>query len=312
MRPNNLNKKGLSMTQAQSISNLIYQAARLIDNQLNSTNNSHRTINIGGNVYDIDAPKKLPENTIDLLMRKAALHAAQAFLMENLKAKAQWMATERNKQFTTELQAPEMPEYKEFIPTPEVSGEWALEQLSASEYNEYLEQEAIAAHIGQFIHQDGKLDKLRKALPSERELRFHKWTSGGTITEVPINVAVHHNEADLFKLHQDLSEKHRNAEKRVNYYKAKMLNLVNAKNTEIIRENKNGAAEVEKENALIRNQYNADYQAYIEALTAEKREFTASQLETVNEIAKLRIEVDPRFKLIIDEYSSLIPDTEAE
>lgn len=312
MKPNNLSEKGLSMTQAQSISNLIYQHARLIDSQLNAVNNAHKSIFINGSKYDVEAPKSLPKNITELIIRKATLHAAQSFLMENLKWKAQWLQQERQKQFTTELKAPETPVWKQFVQQEEVDGEWAINQLSATEYNEFLQEEALAAHIGQFIHQEGKLDKLRKALPDEKALRFHRWTSQGTVTEIPIDVIVHHTEDELIKLHSELSALHRESEKRVNYYKAKLLNLVNEENARITRANKDTQADVDKHNSILRKQYDTEYQEYQNTLSDQKKEFSAKQLETVNKISKLRIEVDPRFKKVIDEFSSLIPDTEAQ
>jgi hypothetical protein len=48
MKKNNLSKNGLSMTQAQSISNLCNQKAIEIHNSLRGINNASKSIVIGG------------------------------------------------------------------------------------------------------------------------------------------------------------------------------------------------------------------------------------------------------------------------
>ena len=87
MRKNSLSTKGLSMSQAQSISNLCNQRALEIDRVLNQINNFSKTIRIDGVDRILTLGVEIPNNVMELLKEKASLNACQAFLMENIKAK---------------------------------------------------------------------------------------------------------------------------------------------------------------------------------------------------------------------------------
>ena len=88
MRKNSLTpKKGLSLSQATSISNLCHQRATEIAAKLIAVNNLSKSVKIKSDEKIIVAGHKLPENTLDLLLEKSKLHACQAFLMVNIKAK---------------------------------------------------------------------------------------------------------------------------------------------------------------------------------------------------------------------------------
>lgn len=84
---NSLNTKGLSLSQAQSISNLCFQRTQDIANNLSVINNAEKTLKIGDETYVETVGNKIPTNVVDLLLEKALLHSTQAFLMENIKAK---------------------------------------------------------------------------------------------------------------------------------------------------------------------------------------------------------------------------------
>ena len=84
MKNHSLRSKGLSLSQASSISNLCNQRVTEISNVLTNVNNFSKKVNIGGEEHTIVAAKKLPENVVELLKEKAELHACQGFLMENI------------------------------------------------------------------------------------------------------------------------------------------------------------------------------------------------------------------------------------
>jgi hypothetical protein len=84
----------------------------------------------------------------------------------------------------------------------EVNEEWGWQQLTSSEYNEYLEAEAFAAHYGQFIHKGGKLDRLRNELP---KLKTLEWIEVEKDKKTPMNVEIHHTIDELGELHKNLS-----------------------------------------------------------------------------------------------------------
>ena len=81
---NSLAKNGLSLSQAQSISNLCNQRSRDIQNKLSVVNNVQKTVKYGDEHYVETVGNPLPSNVVELLLEKSRLHAAQAFLMENI------------------------------------------------------------------------------------------------------------------------------------------------------------------------------------------------------------------------------------
>lgn len=299
MRKNSLNINGLSLSQAQSISNLCFQRTQDIANSLGIINNSEKTLKIGAETYIETKGNPIPNNVIDLLKEKSLLHATQAFLMENIKAKDSLLKELKAMVFTTPLKYPEFPTLFSFKTKELVEESWGWEQLSITEYNEYLEMEAYAAHIGQFIHKDCKLDILRKELSTIKTL---EWVTIKDGEKTPLNVAVHHAPEQLLEIHNTLASLHRQYEQRVNYFKAKVKNLVTEENARISKENSGLQAEINSKNELLRNQYNtlvAEYEANNLKLM---QDFEKTRQEEIQKTAQLRILVDERFQSVINSY----------
>ena len=174
----NLQNTGLSLSQAASISNLCNQRAVEIANTLNGINNCSKSFNQGDKVYILEVGKPIPSNVVDLLVEKGQLHATQAFLMSNIKAKDALINDIRKERYTTSLVAPEQPKYLSFENKDMVGEDWGWDCLSQAEYSEYLEQESFASHIGQFIHRNSPLDTLRRELPKVMVLDFIELEAG--------------------------------------------------------------------------------------------------------------------------------------
>ncbi len=154
------------MSQAQSISNLCNQRAKEISTKLDNINNVSKDLVIGSETYVETQANPIPDNVVQLLEAKARLSATQAFLMENIKAKDELINEIKREGYIYDVEAPKRPEtISENLPL-EVSEEFGWDTLTAAEYNEYLEAEAYASHIGQFIHKKGTLDRLRAELPT--------------------------------------------------------------------------------------------------------------------------------------------------
>jgi hypothetical protein len=295
----NLSTKGLSMSQAQSISNLCNQRAQNIADQLESVNNASKTITIAGVDYEQQEGIPLPGNVTDLLKEKAKLHACQAFLMEATKAKDQELTAIRNMRFIFDTPMPERKELADAILLDTVGEDWAWKQLTDAEYNEYLEQEAYASHIGQFIHKRGILSVLREQITKIASL---EWITIKDGEKTPVKVAKHHTAANLNAKHEELAKLHREYEQRVNYFKAKVKNLVTMENARIAKAN----ADVINEYNELESQNNAEYQVlYSEWLSARKLAHQEAEVERENltkDTAALRISVDPRFQDVIDMF----------
>jgi hypothetical protein len=296
---NNLATKGLSLSQASSISNLCFQRANEISKALSGINNATRTFKIGGETYTEQVGKRIPSNVAELLQEKSKLHAAQAFLMTNIKAKDLLLGELKSRSFVPSAEAPLYPTLDSFKPVAQVDEAWGWDQLSQAEYSEYLEQEAYASHIGQFIHKGSVLDRLRDELPKVKSLDWIHVKEG---ERTPVKVEVHHTSDELLTYHEQLAALHRAHEQRVNYFKAKVKNLVTEENARIAKENALGQAEVNKANEALRLEYTNKHAAYLDAVKVEREQFEAARQAEIQGTSALRISVDPRFQETIDRF----------
>ena len=299
MRKNSLDSKGLSMSQAQSISNLCNQRSRDISFKLRDINNVEKVLKIGEEIYIETPGKKMPENVMELISDKSKLHATQAFLMENIKAKDEMLTAIKHKQMEFDIEMPKCGELQDAEIESSVNEDWGWEQLSLSEYNEYLEAEAFASHVGQFIHKGGKLDNLRSELPTLKTLEWIEVESG---KKTPLKVSVHHTAEELGDLHEQLAAVHRNHEQHVNYFKAKVKNLVTTENARIAKENAVKEASVNEANQKVLSDYNKAKEEWQASYRKASHLFEEFRQNEIKKIAALRIGIDPRFQAVIDMF----------
>jgi len=294
-----LSTSGLSLSQAQSISNLCNQRCKTIESNLSLINNYSKSLVVNGVNYVDTAAEPIPSNTADLLKEKARLHATQAFLMENIKAKDTMLRDVRIKSYTYDVPMPTEPKWLEVDTASVVDESWGWDQLSSSEYNEYLEAEAYASHIGQFIHKGGVLDRLRNELPKIKILEWFEVEAG---KKTPMTVTIHHTPEQLLAVHEQLATLHRQYEQRVNYFKAKVKNLVTVKNAEIAKSNAIASEAVAQENSLKQQEYMNEYRKWTEASKAAHSYFEEARAKEIANIAELRIAVPNRFQDVVDEF----------
>lgn len=302
---NSLAEKGLSMSQAQSISNLCNQRAKEITSKLSDVNNASKQIVIDKVTYTEQQGIELPSNVSELLIEKARLSATQAFLMENIKAKDELINSIKSEYFELDTPAPQYPEYEVAKQINSVNEKWGWDQLTVAEYNEFLEAEAFAAHIGQFIHKGGKLDQLRAELPTIKTLEFMEIETG---KKTPMRISIHHKAEDLMKLHEELAGLHRAYEQKVNYFKAKVKNAVTAENARIAKENAIVESNVEEANELLRNSYKQVAETWQSQYRKALQEFEAERQVRIQTAANLRIEVAPRFQDVVDEFLKAVKE----
>jgi hypothetical protein len=305
MRRNSLESKGLSMSQAQSVSNLCNQRARDINFKLADINNISKSISVDGKEYQEVEAKPIPVNVNELLDQKSKLHATQSFLMENIKAKEEMLNDVKWDEFEFDRDQPVRGELKSIKKLNEVDEKWGWEQLSTAEYNEYLEAEAYASHVGQFIHKGGKLDQLRSELPNIKKL---EWMEIETGKKTPVKVEIHHTSEDLLKIHEDLASTHRKHEQRVNYFKAKIKNLVTSENARIAKENAIAQAGIKEHNDNVLDAYNKAMEEYRSSYREASDLFEEKRQKEIARISALRIDVDPRFKETIDMFLSEVSE----
>lgn len=286
------------MSQAQSISNLCNQNALEIERELNSYNNCSRSINVNGQVYETQEGIPVPGDILEKLKNKGDLHACQAFLMEAIKGKDNEIERIRDtRPDFSHLIAPERPVVPDYDVLYDVSESWGWAQLTDSEYSEYLQAEAMASHLGQFIHKNGKLTQLRKELPTIPTIEWFEVEAG---KKSPVKITKHHVSGGLLGIHEGIADEHRKYEQRVNYFKAKVKNLVSDMNAHVQKVNADKAAEFLKLEKELMEKYKADYEAYQGEILRLTMIFNSQRELAIKETASLRISVDPRFQHVID------------
>lgn len=308
MKKNSLTPNhGLSLSQAQSISNLCNQRATEISNTLMSVNNASKSVEVDGKTHVTVKGRQIPSNVIDLLKEKAELHACQGFLMENIKAKDAMLTNAKRMQ--ADISGVKFPEdWVSEDPSQllQVGEDWGWEQLTLVEVNEYTEAEAYASHIGQFIHNGSILDTLREELPNIPDIEWMNIKGDGT--KSPVTITVHHTPDQLLKIHEDLAAIHRGYEQKVNYYKAKVKNLVTEENARIAKLNADAQTEAEKINKDRYNNYQVAFAKATEEVKTLRAEFEKTRQARIQEIVSMRITVDLRFQKTVDTFLSQIPE----
>jgi hypothetical protein len=301
MRQHSLTEnKGLSLSQAQSISNLCNQRAIEIDNMINNVNNFSKFVTIDGNPHIIQKERKLPTNVVELIIEKSKLHACQAFLMENIKAKEQLLRDNKNSRIDLSyIVKPEKPTYTEIVDIDDVDEQYGWSQLSTTELNEYIEAEAYASHIGQYIHKKSVLDKLRSELPNVPDIEWMEINNG---VKSPVYISTHHTSEGLLELHNKLAALHRQYEQRVNYFKAKVKNIVTEKNSEIAIYRSEVHSKAHAENERLNAEYEQRIRRYETEIDSLLNEYEQLRHKNTKKISSMRITVDPRFQETINKF----------
>ena len=291
---NVLNPKGLSMSQAQSVSNLCNQHCIEIDRILNATNVASKEFTLNGEHFIEEDVKKLPTNLKDLLILKGKYAATQGYLMEAIKQKDAYLEELRTKSFEFDPPSPKRPEFPRYVRKEYITDS----QLSLEEEIDLIVCTAYAAKIGEFIHKNGKLDSLRKEVSS---IKLVEWKKVSDVLSIPIKNIIHTSSEDLFKIFTELQELHRIYEQKVNYYKAKNKNLLSDLNAGITLANSLAYETAEEEyNTLLKkfdkelDEYNSKYQKAI-------YEFESQRERGIKHVSSLRIAVPEVLKETIGE-----------
>ncbi len=305
MKQTHLSTKGLSMSQAQSISNLCNQRAREIDAILSNLNNASKTVSVDGKEYITTAGKPIPADVVKLISTKATLHACQAFLRENMVAKENMLLVAKSENSDlSSIEYPKSPDFVEATYLDQVKEDFGWSKLTPTELAEYWEAQAFAAHIGKFIHEKSPLDRLRNELPTLPEV---EWTIIKDGEKSPVSIVKHHTSEQLMVIHEELAGLHRNYEQKVNYYEAKVKNLTTEENARIAKLNADARNEANAVNAKLSAEYETKLNEFNAAVLAAKAEFEKARQAKIKEVAALRIAVDPRFQAVVDEFLSKMP-----
>jgi hypothetical protein len=120
--------------------------------------------------------------------------------------------------------------------------------------------------------------------------------------KTPLKVSVHHNQAQLLDIHNNLAALHRKYEQRVNYFKAKVKNLVTEENARISKVNADEQAIVNNSNKKMEDTFSELLRVYRAENLRLIQDFEKTRQEDIQKVAGLRITVDTRFQPTVDKY----------
>jgi hypothetical protein len=123
----------------------------------------------------------------------------------------------------------------------------------------------------------------------------------------PVTIDAHHTREDLNDLHEELANKHRAYEQKVNYFKAKVKNLTTLENARISKLNADAQIEAERYNNAIDSRQKAFVDKQREEIKTLKTNFEIERQKQIKEVAALKIEVDSRFQAIVDLFLVKLP-----
>lgn len=226
-------KKGLSMSEANTVAGKAGDIADTVARLLNQTGSFIKTIELDGKTVTLLAPKKI-DNLVEVCKKDGELYGLKAYLMEAIKAKnalIDRLKTVDVKDFsekTEKFRAYDLEEDEYPVHQP-VNENTALQKWNLEDRAEYYLLEAQVAHLGKKIHPNGVLDKL--AQESFEGVRFEREElnsgQGGTKTHIAEVVSVYTPEEAQTAFYA-LHDARRTLEKRLNFFKARLQNELNA------------------------------------------------------------------------------------
>lgn len=229
--------EGLSMSDANTVAGKAGDIADSVTRLLNQTGSYIKTTELDGKKVILVAPKKI-DNLYEVSQKDGQLYGLKACLMEAIKAKnaiIDYLKTADVKEFSEagekfndfDKEEDEHPE-KKVLTENSVLQNWNLEERA-----EYYLLEAQVAHLGKKIHPNGVLDKL--AQESFEGVRYEREElnsgQGGTKTHIAEVTSVYSPE-EAQKTFYALHDLRREKEKKLNWYKARLQNELNAKQIE--------------------------------------------------------------------------------
>ena len=306
----------LSMSDAQTFSNLCNQKAKTIEQKLNKLNNYEKVLDLGSLNNGSSSSKTLIktkgyklnlEEVKHLLNKQALYHAFQGYLMQHIRLKEQLVDSatiERDSGFYfddfEEWAGDRIATYPDRPCRPRTSETDIWTTINKSEILHYQIADAMAADLGKFIHKDSKLDKLRSQLPDIPEYEYENLPDGrvGIVT-----IDIHHTDDELETAHVELADLHRDAERKVNAIKAK----VKTSHSKVI-----SAIETEHNDKLkIWNDFKSKALAHNEQLKIKyeeekaeaKKEHISRYSAELSLILEHRIQIPKEFKALMDEFN---------
>lgn len=274
-----LGTTGLTSSEANYTANIAKELAEKIKSEISQMSLFKKTLFFEGkekpfnNVVKVnDLEKKCTEEGL--------LYALSAWLREGIKAKSELTKQVQYDSFGLSFEEyPDSPTLKAMPTVADIKNSLPIKELA-----EYLAFEAKAAHIGKKVHPDGIFESWFKQLRNTLPVEIHPQNKGYIVeTEAVIK------EEELYKIFFNLQQEYREAEQKVNYYKAKIENILNE--------------EIQKVNAENRAMLSA-YQEAIRKVEANNK-IISSKIESerskkLNELSQLKVIIPNELQSVLD------------
>ena len=271
-----LDTKGLTTAEANYTANIVKELCERISNDIKQLSLFKGTLNFQGKQAEYNKVHKV-ENLEEKCLEEGNLYALSAWLREAIKAKEALLKQVENDNFDISL----LNEVNYGKSTSLLTEDEVKYSLPINELAEYLAYEAKAAHIGKKVHPNGIFEQWFNEIKNTPKVQ---------ITEINKDYIVEFDqvvdEKDLYQIYFTLQKEYREAEQKVNYYKAKVKNLLNEKNQEINQKNR-ALQDKLSQDLEIQNSKNLALQAEINNLRGQKlKEVSELKIIIPNELQK--------------------------
>ena len=207
---NILGNKGLTSSEANHVTNIVKELTK----DLSVANMQLKTSFIKEDGMDLRLDEnERNENWVKNTLKVGELFALSAWLKSAIKFKENLLSEISDERFEKNL-GQYVSQYKEEPELPSTTFEDYLNQLNTKQRNEYLTQEAKAAHIGKFVH---NFDSIREESVNFIPTTFMN-TNGTSLTVFHKRL---YTKEELIEGFFELQKQHREAEKVVNLYKSR-------------------------------------------------------------------------------------------
>ncbi len=284
--------QGLSMSDANTVAGKAGDIADSVSRLLNQTSSYIKTTELDGKKVILVAPKKI-DNLYEVSQKDGQLYGLKAYLMEAIKAKnavIDYLKTadvkefiEADEKFNDYDKEEDIYPVNETLTINNVLQTWSLEDRA-----EYYTLEAQVAHLGKKIHPNGVMDKL--AQESFEGIRYEREElnsgQGGTKTHIAEVTSVYSPE-EAQKTFYALHDLRREKEKKLNWYKARLQNELNAKQIEAEKEFQtrlNDYTELQKKKREVDEQFRSVLQSRRLKLVKEAADLKIRLPKTLEEI----------------------------
>lgn len=177
----------------------------------------------------------------------------------------------------------------------EVTEEDIMNTWSREKLNRYYSLNSIAATIGKYIHQDGKLALVRAELNEKKSKPALTKGDGRDTLVFEYESSVDNNEPSLDNIYMSLQALHRKYNSELNYLKSDLKSSCNKRNNEL---------EIEYQNALSKfKEQQTNYQTELRTLNSKYQQWLISEHER---ISKLKIAIPDDLKNIYNDVKNLI------